>query len=154
LHVPFLQRSPWSHVTPQAPQFLSSLVVSMHLPAQLDWPGGQDVTQMPSWHSAPLPPHIVVQSPQCALSCARSTQALPHAVSVPPQLKVQLPSLQSGVAPGGAVQERAQAPQFELSSFVSTHEPLQFVVPAEQRVTQAPALQTAPSPQTRSQSPQ
>jgi hypothetical protein len=125
----------------------------MHLPEQLSFPAGQEVTQMPSSHCV-SPVQVVVQSPQWASSCETSTHASSQAVSVPPQVNVQLPALQSGVAPGGAVQGREQPPQFELSAFVSTQEPLQFVVPLEQSGTQAPPLHTAPPPHAVAQAPQ
>lgn len=96
----------------------------------------------------------LAQSPQCAGSLERSTQASPHATSVPVQMKPQLPALQRGEPPFGAAQTREQAPQFELSFARSTQEPSQSVVPAEHRVTQSPSLHTCPLSQLVSQRPQ
>ena len=96
----------------------------------------------------------LAQSPQCAGSFETSTQASPHATSVPVQVNPQLPALQRGEAPFGAVQTREQTPQFELSFSRSTQEPSQLVVPAEHKVTQSPSLQTCPLSQVASQRPQ
>jgi hypothetical protein len=47
----------------------------------------------------------------------------------------------------GAVHSLAQAPQFEVSFLVSTHEPPQFTVPLPQAVTHWPPVHTWPAAQ-------
>ena len=137
-----MQRSPLPHTVPHAPQSFWSSFVSTHLPEQLVLPAGHGDTQTPSWQCAPAPIQAVVQSPQCAGSFETSTQAPPHATSAAVQVKSQLPAVQRGEPPVGALQTREQAPQFELSFARSAQEPSQSVVPAEQSVTQSPSLQT------------
>jgi hypothetical protein len=143
LHEPPVQRSPAPHVTPHAPQFLLSVLVFTHFPEQLVCSMGHAPTQTPSLQLAPVPTHAVVQLPQCARSFDRSLQESPHAARPPVHVNPQLPALQSGEPPLGAVQTCEHSPQFELSLFGSTHDPPQFVFPAEHTVMQWPALHTS-----------
>jgi hypothetical protein len=96
--------------------------------------------------SAPV--HAVVQSPQCASSLFRSTQAPEHTFRPVPQPSAQTPALQTWFAEQGV----PQAPQCAGSLARSTHAPEQVVFPASQ--TQSPALQISAAPHAVVQSPQ
>ena len=149
-----------SHWVPQAPQLLSSLVVSTQSPLQLVLSGS--VSQGP-WSSAQLPAsHIwpvsqaVPHAPQLAMSLWRSTQSLSQLVlgaqAAPPASGGAEPP-SAGVVPLHApflqtwpvVQALPQAPQLFLSEVVFTQLLPHWVLGAGHWPLQVPAVQVWPA---------
>jgi hypothetical protein len=83
----------------------------------------------------------LLQEPQFVASVSSCAQALPHAVSPPPQVAEQTPAEQNGVAPPQTV---PHAPQLLGSEAVLTHASPQAVSPPWQE--QLPAEQAWPAP--------
>jgi hypothetical protein len=106
-------------------------------------------TQRPAAH-APLAGHAIPHAPQLPRWVARSTQAVPQAVSPGPH--TQLPD--EHVMPVGHAM--SHAPQCRLSDEVSTHEPLHMRRGSVQPLTSVhtPVRHTCDALQTRPQRPQ
>jgi hypothetical protein len=85
--------------------------------------------------------HFLLQPPHAFGLVSVSTHAPSHDVSVPVHAKLQLPALQVGVPPAGAVHAVPQVPQFAGSRLVSTHEPWQLVDCASQTSAHVPSEQ-------------
>jgi hypothetical protein len=74
MQLPPMQLSPLEHTVPQLPQFLASLLVSVHTPLQVVWPKGQ--VQRLLTQCCPEPKvQDVPQLPQLRSSLVMSTQA-------------------------------------------------------------------------------
>jgi hypothetical protein len=116
----------------QAPQLLTSVLVSTHTPLQLVC--GLAQPQVPPRHVVPLA-HTIPHDPQFELSDFKSTHDAAHALRPVPHIASHLPALHTCIA----VHAVPHAPQLFGSFAVSTHDPLQVVVPCGQ--TQALPLQ-------------
>jgi hypothetical protein len=112
-------------VTPQAPQLLSSFVVSTHPPLQ-SASGSQRLAHLPLRQTtiAPVDPeHVFPQAPQLVRFAAMSTHPPEHKVGMAPPVHAQVPF--THCSPPGHI--LPQAPQLFGSFCRSTHARLQLV---------------------------
>jgi hypothetical protein len=126
LQVPPLQTLPVSHATPQPPQLFGSAFTSTQAPLQSVKPGLHAAPHTPSVQVALAfagGGHAIAQPPQFCGSLALSTHDRPHFCK-PLQSNSQLPPLQVGVPPLGAVHFELQLPQLSGSLATWTSQPL------------------------------
>jgi hypothetical protein len=132
---------------PQVPQFRASRSVLTHAPLQSVSPALQLALQLPFTQLAePFVGgvHARLQAPQCATLERISTQAEPQREAGATHSKPHWPPAQSGLAFAGAGQTWPHVPQFELSFWVLTQEPLHSLCVASQASWQLPPVQTRP----------
>ena len=146
-HWPATQLVPPVQETPQAPQFLPSLLVSVQVAPQAVWLAAQVVAHLPSEHLCPSA-HALPQAPQFAGSLCASTHVPAH--NIRPLAQAHFPDMQVVPPP----QAFPQVPQLSPPLLRSTQAPLQLERPAAQLVVHAPALHTRPGPQVVPQPPQ
>lgn len=144
------------HVTPQPPQFESSVAVSTHAPEQREKPASHTGPQTPPvqagvpWVTAG---QGVPHAPQWATLVLVSTQPLPQRLYGRMHWKSQPVALQAGIALLGAVQTVPHVRQLEVSRAKSTQDPL-HAVSSPHSAPHTPALHTLPAPQAVVQLPQ
>jgi hypothetical protein len=113
-----------AQLLPQAPQFRSSVSVSVHAPAQEVCPLRQALAHTPLLQTWPLL-HAFPQTPQFALSLLKRAQASPQAVYPSSQVSVQVTrpcsgGLELSLLPVPAAGETVAAP---LARFAAAPEP-------------------------------
>lgn len=146
VHALLVQLVPPVQTFPHAPQFASSLVVSMQELPHCVSPEPHCEAHLPAEHTW-VDPQTLPHAPQFFASEAVSVQALPHAM---PFAQTHAPSLHD--APLG--QTVPHAPQFFASDPRSTHAWLQLVSPGVQSPLHTPCEQTWLLLQTELQPPQ
>jgi hypothetical protein len=124
VHTPETHEAPFAQTFVQLPQLLTLLAVSRHAPSHTIEPMAQ--RQIPAEQVCPIG-HAVPHAPQLVALPCKSTQALPHSVRRAAHEPPHLPAAQACPVAHAV----PHAPQFLASFAVSTHAPLQLVVPAE-----------------------
>jgi hypothetical protein len=143
---------------PHIPQLFGSLFVSTHWPMHAELPTAQLTPHWLSLHVATPPMggtggHGLLQPPQLFRSVLGSTHAFPQRMNGFWHWKSHLPPLHTGAEFGGGMHTAPQAPQFDVSPPVSTHD-APHVVLLPQSAMHTPPWHTVPLVQAVPQAPQ